>query len=249
MMKKRHFYFVLLLIVTLLFSTACGTAEAYDPNRHQYTPEERSAHHAEDQNTSLHSSITIPDDKLLEYTVLYSDLILKGRVADDGVSEVVPMFEGVNESPPVTITSYQIDVREVLYGSYDEEQLTLRFYSDQTKPYQGDELLLFLKVRSNYCIPTRAKDDSVFVINPPENQLVALSVREPLTVFDNQDIADLESEIADIVEGFQSATEYSYGVGAVGLLALTEDSPLYEEMKSMYDNNPIYFPEYDKIFD
>ena len=236
----------LALPAALLLCAACGTP--YDPNRHQYTPEERAAHHAENQDTPPHSSITIPDDRLLENTVLSSDLILTGRVADGGVSEVVPMFEGVDESPQVTITSYQIDVREVLYGSYDEEQLTLRFYSYQTKPYQGDELLLFLKVRSDYCIPTRAKDDSVFVINPPDDRLFALSNKEVLTAFDGSGPKSLEAEIDGIVEGFQSAAEYPYSTGAVALSALTEDSPLYEEYRDIYRDNP-YYPEYAEIFE
>lgn len=155
----------------------------------------------------------------------------------------------MDDGPTAIATSYQIDVRKVLYGSYDEEQLTLRFYwAFQTKPHQGDELLLFLKVRPEYCVPTTADDDSVFVINPPENQLFSLSVKKPLTDFDNQDVAVLESEIADAIEEFQSAADYPYPAGVIALSALTEDSPLYEEYRDIYRDNP-YYPEYAEIFE
>lgn len=238
----------LALPAALLLCAACGTP--YDPNRHRYTPEERSAHYEEYPYDQLLNAcgFVIPDGRLLESTVLASDLILTGRVADDGVSEVVPVFEGV-ENPPVTITSYQIDVREVLYGSYDEEQLTLRFYwAFQTKPYQGDELLLFLTVGPDYCLPTTASNYSVFVINPPDDRLFALSNKEVLTAFDGSKPKSLEAEIDGIVEGFQSATEYPYSTGAVALSALSEDRPLYEEYRDIYRDNP-YYPEYAEIFE
>ena len=87
----------LALPAALLLCASCGMP--YDPNRHQYTPEERSAHYEEYPYDQLLNAcgFVIPDGRLLESTVLASDLILTGRVADDGVSEVVPVFEGMTD--------------------------------------------------------------------------------------------------------------------------------------------------------
>lgn len=245
-MKK--FWKWLALPAALLLCTACGTP--YDPNRHQYTPEERSAHYEEYpyDNPLNADGITVPDDRRLECTVLASDLILTGRVADSGTKISVPVFL-IEDSPEANVTCYQIDVRKVLYGSHDEEQLTLRFYWPyQTKPFEGDELFLFLREGPDYYIPTTANNLSVFVINPPDDRLFALSNKEVLTAFDGRKPKSLEAEIDGIVEGFQSAAEYPYSTGAVALSALTEDSPLYEEYRDIYRDNP-YYPEYAEIFE
>lgn len=239
----------LALPAALLLCTACGTP--YDPNRHQYTPEERSAHYEEYPYDQLPNAcgFVIPDDRLLESTVLASDLIVTGTIADAGTTQEVSLLEGIDDGSTAIVTSYQIDVREVLYGSYDGEQLTLRFYWPfQTKPYQGDELFLFLAVGPDYCLPTTASNYSVFVINPPDDRLFALSNKEVLTAFDGRKPKSLEAEIDGIVEGFQSAAEYPYSTGAVALSALTEDSPLYEEYRDIYRDNP-YYPEYAEIFE
>ena len=61
-------------------------------------------------------------------------------------------------------------------------------------------------------------------------------------------IKTLKSDVADTVEEFRDAAEYTYAVGAVALLALTKDDPLYDKYWEMYHDHP-YGSQYAEIFD
>ncbi|HIS32641.1 MAG TPA: hypothetical protein IAB44_14025 [Candidatus Limivivens intestinipullorum] len=132
----------------------------------------------------------------------------------------------------------------------DTTQRALKFYwPHQTRPFKNDELILFLvKQGSRFYTPTTASNTSVFVINPPENKLFAMSTREYVVTYDNQSIKTLKSDVADAVAEFRDATEYTGFAGAVGLLALTEDDPLYDKYWEIYHDNP-YGSQYAEIFE
>ena len=243
-----------LLIGILLLCCGCaqsdGTAR-YAPDRHQYDAETRLEQNENTENLNTNAcSITVPPDKEFEYMTLSSDVVLAGTVADDGVTTREPLLMSVSDGPEADVTAYQVNVREVWQGECDEEQITLKFYwPHQTRPFKNDELILFLvKQGSGFYTPVTADNDSVFVINPPENKLFAMSTRQYVVAYDNQKIKTLKSDVADTVADFRDATEYTYAVGAVGLLSLTEDDPLYDKYWEMYHDHP-YGSQYAEIFE
>ena len=244
-----------LLIGILLLCCGCAQSDdatGYAPDRHQYDEETRleQNENTENSNTNSLSVLSIPPDKEFEYMALSSDVILAGTVVDDGVTTREPLLMSVSDGPEAEVTAYQVNVREVWQGECDEEQITLKFYwPHQTRPFKNDELILFLKKQgSGFYTPVTADNDSVFVINPPENKLFPLSTQQDIIAYDNQSVETLKSDVAETVEEFRAATEYDYLVGAVGLLALTEDDPLYDKYWEIYHDNPFSI-QYAEIFE
>ena len=245
-----------LLAGILLLCCGCaqsGDAAGYAPDRHQYDEETRLEQNENTENTeSTNSSIfmTVPEDEQFEFMTLVSDVILTGTVADDGATTREPLLGDIPNGPEADVTAYQVNVREVWQGECDEEQITLKFcWPHQTRPFKDDELILFLKKQGiGFYTPTTASNASVFVINPPENKLFAMSTREYVVTYDNQSIKTLKSDVADTVEEFRDAAEYTYAVGAVALLALTKDDPLYDKYWEIYHDNS-HLIQYAEIFD
>ena len=241
-----------LLAGILLLCCGCAQSPGYAPDRHQYDEETRleQNENTENLNANALSSITVPPDKKFAHMTLSSDVILAGTVADDGITERGPIFDILPDGPETDFTTYHINVREVWQGECDEEQITLKFcWPHQTRPFKDDELILFLKKQGiGFYTPTTASNASVFVINPPENKLFAMSTREYVVTYDNQSIKTLKSDVADTVEEFRDAAEYTYAVGAVALLSLTKDDPLYDKYWEMYHDHP-YGSQYAEIFD
>ena len=245
-----------LLAGILLLCCGCaqsGDAAGYAPDRHQYDEETRLEQNENTENIgSANSSIfiTVAEDEQFEFMTLVSDVILTGTVADDGVTTREPLLGDIPNGPEADVTAYQVNVREVWQGECDEEQITLKFYwPHQTRPFKNDELILFLRWQwTDFYTPITADNDSVFVINPPENKLFPLSTQQDIIAYDNQSVETLKSDVAETVEEFRAATEYDYLVGAVGLLALTEDDPLYDKYWEIYHDNPFSI-QYAEIFE
>ena len=248
---KKLFCFLAGILLLCCGCAQSGDAAGYAPDRHQYDEETRLEQNENTENLNTNAcSITVPPDKEFEYMTLSSDVVLAGTVADDGVTTREPLLMSVSDGPEADVTAYQVNVREVWQGECDEEQITLKFYwPHQTRPFKNDELILFLKKQgSGFYTPVTADNDSVFVINPPENKLFAMSTRQYVVSYDNQNVKTLKSDVADTVADFRDATEYTYAVGAVGLLALTEDDPLYDKYWEMYHDHP-YGSQYAEIFE
>ena len=250
---KKLFCFLAGILLLCCGCAQSGDAAGYAPDRHQYDEETRLEQNENTENIgSANSSIfiTVAEDEQFEYMTLVSDVILTGTVADDGVTTREPLFGDIPNGPEADVTAYQVNVREVWQGECDEEQITLKFYwPHQTRPFKNDELILFLKKQgSGFYTPVTADNDSVLVINPPENKLFAMSTRQYVVSYDNQNVKTLKSDVADTVADFRDATEYTYAVGAAGLLALTEDDPLYDKYWEMYHDHP-YGSQYAEIFE
>ena len=226
-----------LFLAVLFLFTGCADSG----NRHVYTPEERAEWDSE--AGMIGCGFFVPDEKQFETNIIASDVALVGTVMDEGVSKVEPIFgEAWDDGPQTTVTAFQLRVQDVLAGSCDAKEITLKFYWPyQTRPYKGDKLVLFLveqPVASEFPVefytPTSADNDSVFAVNPPDNTIFAFSKKETLTAYDGQKLSDFKKNIEEALDTFRTATEYPYIAGEAGLSALTENSPLYEEYRGYY---------------
>ena len=226
-----------LFLAVLFLFTGCADSG----NRHVYTPEERAEWDSE--AGMIGCGFFVPDEKQFETNIIASDVALVGTVMDEGVSKVEPILRDiVDDGPQTTVIAFQLRVQDVLAGSCDAKEITLKFYWPyQTRPYKGDKLVLFLveqpvvpELPVEFYTPTSADNDSVFAVNPPDNTIFAFSKKETLTAYDGQKLSDFKKNIEEALDTFRTATEYPYIAGEAGLSALTENSPLYEEYRGYY---------------
>lgn len=226
-----------LFLAVLFLFTGCADSG----NRHVYTPEERAEWDSE--AGMIGCGFFVPDEKQFETNIIASDVALVGTVMDEGVSKVEPIFgEAWDDGPQTTVIAFQLRVQDVLAGSCDAKEITLKFYWPyQTRPYKGDKLVLFLveqpvvpELPVEFYTPTSADNDSVFAVNPPDNTIFAFSKKETLRAYDGQKLSDFKKNIEEALDTFRTATEYPYIAGEAGLSALTENSPLYEEYRGYY---------------
>ncbi len=214
----RKFY--CLLIGILILSCGCSKSHStagYASDRHYYDEETRMEQNTDVPVSDMLTMITIPEGESFRYMTISSDVILAGTVADEGVTERMPIFEVIPDSPETDVTTYQIDVREVIEGSCDEEQITLKLYWDyQTRPYKNDELILFLNKQGDIYTPVTADNDSIFVINPPNDKIFAFSGSEDMIQFDNSSVEDFRSFINDEICSFrEDPSDYKGIVGDI----------------------------------
>ena len=155
---------------------------------------------------------------------LSSDVILAGTVADEGITERVPILTGVPDCPEMEVTSYQINVREVLQGSCEEEQIKLiLFWDHQTRPHKNDELVLFLTEQGDVYAAVTADNDSVFVINPPNDKILAFSGSEEMIQYDDLSVENFKSSINEEIDKFrEDSSDYKGIVGTIGGWILEE---------------------------
>ncbi len=223
-------------VIVALLSVFLDPTRQYDPNRHQYDPETRvvlSGGSGQPEPDALRFP-EIPETLVLRSIVAASDIVITGKVVDEGEVRTRPLSLSAPDGVLVTTTFFDIQVRDVWFGNYNEETLTVSILGDSdwgvTKPYPGDELILFLREtqygEESHYILSSGSEQSMLAINPPNNRLYAFDNQEGSTVFDGKEVNVLKSAIEDAIESLSTVhlepgktlvlDEYIYRVGLLG---------------------------------
>ena len=243
---KAFYIAALLLFVTVI--AFLNFSHPYDPNRHQYDPTTREVLSETYMSASDGMMLPeIPAEHLLRSTVAAADIVIEGRIKNDG--EIGTLYIGDPEtSYPFTYTEFLVDVRKVWYGELTKGTIPLRILGTPTsvmsKPQKGDELILFLSLDISIDDPSErwyslatGSEQSMFAINPPDNRLYAFDNQDGSTVFDDKEVNVLKSAIEDAVESLSTVhlepgktlvlDEYIYRVGLLGETYLNDNDASY----------------------
>lgn len=228
--------FLFSVIVTLL-SVFLDPTRQYDPDRHQYDPETR----VSGSRSFLSDAFVVisPPEQSFIAEVVSADLIIEGKVLDEGtlVSRYLPVNEGEDPtaSPQLYSVDFQIQVRDVWYGECEDTEITLGllggFESGVTKPHKDDELILFLSQKSNGDYTTVFYEESIYVINPPENKIFVFADNPSLIEgYDHTSISFIKREVKRILREVDSYSLEEYpSMNFIGDIAngfLSDDHPL-----------------------
>ena len=234
---KSKILFLLIAVAVLLGSCGNPYASDYDPNRHQYDPETRIS-----QSRSFLSDafvVVSPPEQSFIAEVVSADLIIEGKVLDDGtlVSRYLPVGEGEDPtaSPQLYSVNYQIQIRDVWYGKCEDTEITLGllggFESGVMKPHKNDELILFLNQKSNGDYTTVFYEESIYIINPPENKIFVFA-DNPILIeeYDYTSIPFIKREVKRILREVDSYSPEEYPsmhfIGDIANGFLSDDHPL-----------------------
>ena len=221
--KTLSIFGIFITAVILIFVTV--DTPKYNPDRFQYTEDMKHL------VTFLDGMYTIvpQGEELLVQTVL-SDIIIQGTVLDDGMEDQVYLpFPYEGEGPSFTVTNIRVKIDELWFGEYEGEEVTISLYENLTngvtKPKKDDALILFLH-ETGETYSTNEFENSMFIINPPNDTLFALSTREDLSEFDGKKPSDLYKSVRAELKKFSQYTEWNENIEDVGLSVLDEDSPI-----------------------
>ena len=198
-------YFVL-----SIFCLFMGGVILLSPIRHHYDPKTRVVGSKSLMSDSM--GVVVADEDLLPYNALCSDLIVEGEVI--GVEN--PKEAVLPGGPAWSYVLYQVKVKDVWFGECTSNIISLgipgSLESGPTKPFIGDELILFLYQNKEGNYGLIYYEASMFALNPPLNRLYAFSDKETLTDFDGKSKIELRSALENILDDFPlSATEdYSF---------------------------------------
>ena len=234
---KAFFITALLLFsaIVVLLSVLLDPTRQYDPNRHQYDPETRVEGSLGVQGEA--SGFFAPDEYLFHESVIGADIIVEGKVISDGMGTFYQVNPNRTDGPSVSSMAFTFEVRDTWYGEC-EDVITLRmlggFNSGITKPYVGDELILFLFENSNGEYVPVFFEHSIYAINPPDNRIYAFSNREPLAALDGLTVSQFRNRVARALNEFRAIANEEqeesifsrFSIGTVGNSVLDDDNPL-----------------------
>ena len=234
-------------VIVALLSIFLDPTRQYDPNRHQYDPETRvvlSGGSGQPEPDALRLP-EIPETLVLRSIVAASDIVITGKVVDEGEVRTRPLSLSAPDGVLVTTTFFDIQVRDVWFGNYNEETLTVSILGDSdwgvTKPYPGDELILFLREtqygEESHYILSSGSEQSMLAINPPNNTIYAFYDDKVMTSFDGRKPNSLKSAIEDAIDSLSAIDldeseslafdEYIYRVGLLGETYLNDNDASY----------------------
>ena len=197
----------LIVLVLLLFATAWKASNS----RYPYSPETRVVNSGQE----MFSRYYPPS---METNLCYADAVVRGIVTSNGqaVNEIV-LPDG---STATSIgMNYEFTVTETLLGETDNDQITIRFWGDETfgcpKPHKNDELILFLYLQplSGAYMPVD-NEYSIFAIMP---NVTLYAFSDGFPYLDGESADTIYSEILDAAFNIQSNPE------------IYEDTPIYSE--------------------
>ena len=215
----------LFAVVVVLLSVLLDPTRQYDPNRHQYDPENKivlsNFVEKPDYSDAYMPNPEVPDAYFLRWITASCDVILTGKVLTDG-QEGIMYIGSPDNSPPFPYTDFTVHVRDVWFGeTYENEKtITLRIEGNLnsivTKPQKGDELVLFLALdvylESHnvtleegspthwYALTTSGNEESILAINPPNDTLYSFSDHPVMSSFDGEGPETLKSAIEDATQ-------------------------------------------------
>lgn len=132
----------------------------------------------------------------------FSDLIVVGKVIDDGVT----INNAIPQNPHFDSGSYEttnstIEIDEVIYGNETNKTITYVQLGkagddhEQTKVKKGQKVLLVLK-KTPYNNYTSSMEDGVFLVSG-KNKVKSFSMNPVVSKFDDKDIDDLKKELKE----------------------------------------------------
>lgn len=185
---KKKLFIVLLIILTFTF-VACNNTQ------HVYDPADRVVLSSENQSLRMFA----PG---LDTNVALADLIAVVEVKDNGRESTYILGEDLEErwQIPVTNTHYTFEVKDIWHGEVEETELEVVLAGGKgygcTKPYQNDQLIVFMSKRQDGLYILVDDEHSMFAINPPDGTLYSFSNKEDLTCYDSCSPDDLKMAIS-----------------------------------------------------
>lgn len=230
-MKKWKVSFVKMTLLCLcisFFGTGCSNSQA----RHRYSTDTRIMLSA--SPTQETDSLSSPPKDLMAYTISEADLIFEGRVISDGAadSRLLPGTEGLPERFQFkeTTTVFTVSVEKVWFGEYDDDTLTIEILGDDTwgvsKPHKNDQGIFMVRkygAEGNFTLS--CAENSIFIKNPPADQLYAFSSIDEFAAFDGKESEFLYQAIENKLEEIVLNSDESQFAGEAERLYRLQKQP------------------------
>lgn len=219
-MKTFAIKTMLLCLCISFFSAGCSNSQA----RCRYSVDTRiMLSTSNTQGTDTISSSSPPND-LMAYTISEADLIFEGQVVSDGVTDG-RLLPGTKELPErfqfkETTTVFTVSVEKIWFGEYDGDTLTIEILGNDTwgvsKPHKNDQgIFMVRKYGDEGNFTLSCAENSIFIKNPPTDQLYAFSSIDDFAAFDGKECETLYQAVENKLEEIVLSSDENEFAGEV----------------------------------
>ena len=187
-MKKKYRIFNGLLV--LLYVFMLGSCGASNSSRYIYTEEDKYVFVPDAMSSKFYPSGT-------ETNVLLSELIFEGIVLNDGEVHQEEMEAGVY----FVFNEYDVRVKDVWEGSSTGSKIRLRLIGDMQVLHENDRVVIYADYHEDTDLYIPVDNElSVFILNPPDDALFAVSSAAVCSAYDGNSADSLKEETAALVD-------------------------------------------------